>query len=151
MRALSRITALMLLVLAAMLLPVGCSTSTPQGPTTAPSETLQEAELDAAIATASQAVSQASNYIVGLKQSMDDPPPSDDLEMATSTLNLAATQTGATQRTTAQSALDQLNAGIEKTTAAAGAAPQDTATQDQYQQLISTLEVGRDALAAALE
>lgn len=144
MRAALRMSTLVLLLLVGPLLLIGCSSPTP-------TETPQASELDAAIATATQSVSDASNYIFGIKQTMDEPPPSDDLEKAASTLNLAATQTGATQRATAQSALDQLNAGIEKTTEAMNSAAQDSATQEQYTQLIATLEVGRDALAAALE
>jgi hypothetical protein len=144
MRTVLRMSTLVLLLLAGSLLLIGCSSS-------APPETPQASELDAAIATATQSVSYASGYIYGIKQTMDEPPPSDDLEKVTSTLNLAATQTGAAQRATAQSALDQLDAGIEKTIEAKNAAPQDSATQDQYAELIATLEVGRDALAQALE
>ena len=87
---------------------------------------------------------------MGLKQEMPGAPPNDDLEKLTTTLNLAATQTGAAQVATAQSALDQFNAGITKTEEAAKAAPQDAATQDQYQQLVITLETGRAALDQAL-
>jgi hypothetical protein len=87
---------------------------------------------------------------MGLKQQMPNATSNDDLEKLQSTLNLAATQAGAAQVATAQSALDQFNAGITKTEEAAAAAPQDDATQEQYRQLIATMEIGRDALDAAL-
>jgi hypothetical protein len=144
MRVASRLVRLALVGLCAALLITGCSTPPPP-------ETPKASQLDAAIATASSAVSDASTYIFSLKQPLPDAPPNTDLEKLQTTLNAAAAQTGATQRATAQSALDQFNAGLDKSAAAAEAAPQDTATQDQFQQLIATLEVGRDALDRALK
>jgi len=129
----------------------GCSPTAEQpAPTAAPAETPQAASLDAAIATATQSVSDSSAYIMGLKQEIPGAPPNDDLEKLTTTLNLAATQTGAAQVATAQNALDQFVAGIAKTQEAAAVAPQDEATQGQYRQLTATLDIGRRALDEAL-
>ena len=141
--------ALCTVLLVAVLALAGCSA--PESSTTPPAETPKASQLDAAIATATKAVSDASVYIMSLKQALPDATSNDDLEKLQSTLNLAATQTGATQIATSQSALDQFNAGIEKTTASAASASQDASTQDQFEQLIITLEIGRDALDAALE
>jgi len=123
----------------------GCTASTP--PATSP----QAAEMDAAIATALSSVASASTYIFGLEQEIPGAPSNDDLEKLQSTLNLAASQTGATQRATAQSALDQFNAGIAQVSEAYDEAPAGSAEQEQIQQLIATLTVGREALAQALE
>jgi hypothetical protein len=144
MRNASRIAALALSALIAAIVLAGCSASTPP-------ETPAASELDAAIATATTAVANASTYIFTLEQELPGAPSNEQLEKLQSTLNLAATQTGATQRATAQSALDQFDAGIEQLTEAYNAAPEGSDEQQQLQQLIGTLAVGREALSVALE
>ncbi len=107
--------------------------------------------LDAAIATASTSVANASTYVFGLKQEIPGAPSNDDLEKLQTTLNAAAAQTGPEQRVTAQSALDQFNAGIASLTETYDATPEGSPDKDQIQELIATLEVGRDALDLALK
>ncbi len=114
-------------------------------------ESPREAELNAALVTASTSVADASTYIIGLKQAIPGTPSNDDLERLQTTLNAASAQTGAAQQASAQSALDQFDAGIAKVTKVYDAAPAGSPEQAQLRQLIGTLEVGRDALAQALK
>ena len=88
-----------------------------------PAESPQTAELNAALTTASTSVGDASTYIIGLKQPLPGAPSNDDIEKLQTTLSAASAQTGAAQQATAQSALDQFNAGIDKVTKAYDAAP----------------------------
>lgn len=132
-----------LLVAAALMAVPGCSSPSVEAP--------QAAELEAALSTASTSVADASTYIIGLKQDLPNAPSNDDLEKLQTTLNAAETQTGAVQRATAQSALDQFNAGIAEVTPVYEAAPADGGDKEQLRQLIATLEVGRDALDEALK
>ena len=142
-----RQTALIATVLLAVVVLSACASSTPSKP----SESPQNAGLNAALATASTSVADASTYIIGLKQSIPGTPSNDDLNRLQTTLNAASAQTGAARQASAQSALDQFNAGIAKVTQAYDAAPAGSPAQEQLRQLIATLEVGRNALAQALK
>ena len=71
-----------LLVTAALLLVPGCSSSSAEAP--------QSAELNAALATASTSVADASTYIIGLKQAIPGAPSNDDLEKLQTTVNAAS-------------------------------------------------------------
>ena len=93
----------------------------------------------------------ASTYIIGLKQAIPGAPSNDDLEKLQTTLSAASAQTGAAQQASAQSALEQFDAGIDKVTKAYDAAAAGSPEQEQLRQLIATLKVGRDALAEALK
>jgi hypothetical protein len=150
MRSLSRTAAIAVILLLCAAALGACASSGPEPPSE-PIETAPSANLDAAIATATKSANDASTYIFGLAQSMENPPSGEDLDKVLTTLELASTQTGAAQRATAQSALDQFNTALTNIEAAQAAAPQDQATQDQYEQLITTVEIGRDALDAALK
>jgi len=132
-----------LLVLLAAVLLAGCSAAQP---TRAPAPT----NLDAAIATASTSVANASTYIFSLEQALPGAPSNEDLERLQSTLNLAATQTGAAQIATSQEALSQFEAGIATVTQAYEAAAEGSTEQQPLGELRTTLEVGRDALDGAL-
>ncbi len=134
-------------VLLAVVVLSACSSSKASKPTESP----REAELNAALVTASTSVADASTYIIGLKQAIPGTPSNDDLERLQTTLNAASAQTGAAQQASAQSALDQFDAGIAKVTKVYDAAPAGSPEQAQLRQLIATLEVGRDALAQALK
>jgi hypothetical protein len=144
MRATKLTAVLAGLLLAAVLLLSACS---PPKPTQSP----REAELNAALATASTSVADASTYIIGLKQSIPGTPSNDDLNRLQTTLNAASAQTGAAQQASSQSALDQFDAGIAKVTQTYDAAPAGSPEQEQLRQLMATLKVGRDALAGALK
>jgi hypothetical protein len=144
MRRAMMISLVVSVFVAAALIIGGCSTP-------APSQSPQSAELNAALATASTSVGDASTYIIGLKQAIPGAPSNSDLEKLQTTLNAASSQTGATQQATAKSALEQFNAGIDKVTKAYDAAVAGSPEQEQLRQLIATLKVGRDALSEALK
>jgi outer membrane murein-binding lipoprotein Lpp len=140
-----RLTSLVIAtLLAAALLLGGCSSP-------APPQSPQATQLNAALATASTSVGDASTYIIGLKQAIPGAPSNDDLEKLQTTVNAASSQTGAAQQASAQSALEQFNAGIDKVTQSYDAAAAGSPEQEQLRQLIATLTVGRDALAEALK
>jgi hypothetical protein len=141
-----RQTAVIATVLLAVVVLSACTSSKPSKPTESP----QDAGLNAALATAGTSVADASTYIIGLKQSIPGTPSNDDLNRLQTTLNAASAQTGAARQASAQSALDQFNAGIAKVTQAYDAAMAGSPEQEQLRQLIATLEVGRDALGGAL-
>jgi tagatose-1,6-bisphosphate aldolase non-catalytic subunit AgaZ/GatZ len=140
------IAVLVAVLIAAALLVSGCSASK-----SAPPESPQAAALNAALAKASTSVGDASTYIIGLKQPLPGSPSNDDLQRLQTTVNAASSQTGAAQQASAQSALDQFNAGIIKVKQVYDTAPAGSPEQEQLKQLIATLEVGRDALAQALK
>lgn len=144
MRPTTLTAALIAVLLAAVLVPSGCASSKP-------TESPQQAELNAALVTAGTSVADASTYIIGLKQPIPGTPSNQDLERLQTTVNAASAQTGAAQKASAQSALDQFEAGIAKVTQTYDATPAGSPAQEQLRQLRATLEVGRDALAGALK
>ena len=144
MRSLTLSSLVIVALLGSALLLGGCSAQTP-------AESPQSAELNAALTTASTSVGDASTYVIGLKQPLPGAPSNDDLEKLQTTLSAASTQTGAAQQASAQSALEQFNAGIDEVDAAYEAAAAGSPEQEQLRQLIATLKVGRDALAEALK
>jgi hypothetical protein len=95
-------------------------------------------------------VANASTYIFSLEQALPGAPSNEDLERLQSTLNLAETQTGAAQVATSQQALVQFDEGIATVTQSYESAAEGSTEQQQLAELLSTLEVGRDALADAL-
>ncbi len=133
-------------LLATALTLCGCSAPPSSSP-----ESLKASELNAALLKASTSVGDASTYIIGLKQPLSGAPSNDDLQRLQTTLSAASSQTGAAQQASAQSALEQFNAGIAKVTQVYDAAPAGSPEQQQLKQLIATLTVGRDALAKALK
>jgi len=143
MRRTSLVTLISLIALIAAVAIAGCSS--------APPETPRASAIDAAIATASTAVGQASTYVTSLKQPIADAPPNTAMEQLQTTLNAASSaESEVAQRQLAQEAVTQFDAIIAAANQELATVPAGSPEQQEIEQLISTLETGRDALVTAL-